>query len=66
MGTNGLMKTYKIIIKNPVMGVPITFLDKYCPTQFEIIGDLRPSINGKLLYKRLLIRRRNQHINLYL
>ena len=20
------------------MGVPITFLDKYCPTQFEIIG----------------------------
>lgn len=21
-----------------VMGVPITFLDKYCPTQFEIIG----------------------------
>jgi len=23
---------------NGVMGVPITFLDKYCPTQFEIIG----------------------------
>ena len=23
-----------------VMGVPITFLDKYCPTQFEIIGQL--------------------------
>ena len=21
-----------------VMGVPITFLDKYCPEQFEIIG----------------------------
>ena len=21
-----------------VMGVPITFLDKYCPTQFEIVG----------------------------
>ena len=21
-----------------VMGVPITFLDKYCPDQFEIIG----------------------------
>ena len=28
----------KIRIKNPVMGVPITFLDKYCPTQFEIVG----------------------------
>jgi hypothetical protein len=23
---------------NGVMGVPITFLDKYCPTQFEIVG----------------------------
>ena len=23
-----------------VMGIPITFLDKYCPTQFEIIGQL--------------------------
>ena len=30
----------KVRIKNPVMGVPITFLDKYCPTQFEIIGQL--------------------------
>ena len=32
------MKRYKIKIKNPVMGVPITFLDKYCPTQFRIVG----------------------------
>ena len=23
-----------------VMGVPISFLDKYCPTQFEIVGQL--------------------------
>ena len=37
MDTNGVMKRYKIKIKNPVMGVPITFLDKYCPTQFEIL-----------------------------
>ena len=35
------MKTYKIKIKNPVMGVPITFLDKYNPNQFEII-DINP------------------------
>ena len=60
-----------------VIGVPITFLDKYCPTQFEIIwttdrgGDgmldeLKlphtrydaPVINGKGLYKRILIRRK--------
>ena len=28
----------KVRIKNPILGVPITFLDKYCPTQFEIVG----------------------------
>ena len=57
------------------MGVPITFLDKYCPEQFEIIwttdrggdGMLKdyeipyprrdaPVVNGKGLYKRILIR----------
>jgi hypothetical protein len=48
---------------NGVMGVPITFLDKYCPTQFEIIKfrkgndnkDL--SVNGKCPYFRILIKR---------
>ena len=31
----------RIIIKakrNGVMGVPISFLDRYCPEQFELIG----------------------------
>lgn len=45
-----------------VIGVPITFLDKYCPEQFEIVKfrkgddekDLR--INGKCPYFRILIR----------
>lgn len=32
------MKRYKILVKNPVMGVPISLLDKYCPEQFEILG----------------------------
>jgi len=57
-----------------VMGVPITFLDKYNPAQFEIIGisgDLanpllidgkrktgRFYINGRRLYDRIAIRRR--------
>lgn len=41
MDTNGVMKKYKIKIKNPVMGVPITFLGHYNPTQFEII-DINP------------------------
>ena len=47
-----------------VMGVPVTFLHKYSPGQFEIVGfrkgtdgkDL--SINGKYPYCRILIRRK--------
>ena len=31
----------KVRIKNPIWGVPISFLDKYCPTQFEIV-DINP------------------------
>ena len=68
MDINGIMKTYKIKIKNPVMGVPITFLDKYCPTQFEIVGQMMttkvtefnfgyPYIDGKKKFARLLIKR---------
>lgn len=54
-----------------VMGVPITFLDKYNPEQFEIVGSNRgidqdPNgvygrgsyLNGKEVFKRLFIRRR--------
>lgn len=52
-----------------VMGVPITFLDKYNPEQFEIISDSRYHdghdfaddiniVNGKLLYRRILIRKK--------
>ena len=52
-----------------VMGVPITFLDKYNPNQFEIVGKIdtgrideynlaNPIINGKAIYKRIAIRRR--------
>ncbi len=52
-----------------VMGVPITFLDKYCPEQFEVIGlmastqitDINfgyPFVNGKKIYARILIKRK--------
>lgn len=56
-----------------IMGVPITFLDKYNPNQFEIVGwtikgmcnigfkDLgtsNPMIYGKSKYKRLFIKRK--------
>ena len=51
-----------------VMGVPITFLDKYCPTQFEIVGIANSArwigefpcftiINGKKIYNRILIKK---------
>jgi len=50
-----------------VMGVPISFMDKYCPEQFEIVGlanhgkdneyDLfAPKLNGRTVFKRILIR----------
>ena len=50
-----------------IMGVPITFLDNYNPDQFEIIGldrytgkngDKDFTVNGKLLFRRLLIKRK--------
>ena len=43
-----------------VMGVPITFLDKYNSTQFELVGELGDGkIAGKNKYARLLIRNRH-------
>lgn len=47
-----------------IIGVPITFLYKYCPEQFEIIkfrkgdDDKDLSVNGKCPYFRILIRRK--------
>jgi len=52
-----------------VMGVPITFLDKFNPKQFEIIGQMvttkvdefnygYPYVKGKKIYARILIKRR--------
>ena len=53
-----------------IMGVPVTFLDKYNPAQFEIIGldrytvpkeklvGGRLTINGKIKFARILIKRK--------
>lgn len=53
-----------------IMGVPITFLDKYNPNQFEILGlddpnliypnwrGRGPDLNGKTIYRRVMIRRK--------
>ncbi len=48
-----------------VMGVPISFLDKYCPEQFEILGNEyelgissgRVYVQKKRMYSRIFIRR---------
>ena len=41
-----------------VMGVPITFIDKYNPKQFEILDLQRPDLDGKTKYARIIIKRR--------
>lgn len=44
-----------------IMGVPISFLDKYCPEQFEIIGSKNGGylqINGRHPFGRILIKRK--------
>ena len=67
--TNAIPSDYEGVI-----GVPISFLDKYNPDQFEIVGcsydygrpsfwpsntKMSPTINGKNIYKRIFIRHRN-------
>ena len=41
-----------------VMGVPITYIDKHDPEQFDIRGLARPTIGGKAKYARVLIQRK--------
>lgn len=54
---------------NGLMGVPISFLERYSPEQFEIVGDARdgsdsvfdlfkPFVGGKKTFTRLIVRRR--------
>lgn len=57
----------KIRIHIPIYGVPVSFLGKYNPNQFEIVGldryvegnvfpNKRMFVNGKEMYARILIR----------
>jgi len=54
-----------------IMGVPITIINRYNSEQFEIVGEanhgsdnefdlFKPTINGKEIFKRILIRRRGK------
>lgn len=58
---------------NGIMGVPITYLKYHNSHQFEIVGEanhgsdnefdlFKPKINGKELFKRILIRKKKQLI----
>ena len=38
------------------IGVPISFIEKYNPNQFDIIDQLRPIVNGVLKYQRIIIK----------
>lgn len=58
-----------------VMGVPVSYLNYYCPEKFEIVGlslkgldgglweggNCEPTINGKHTYKRILIRKKTHN-----
>ena len=57
-----------------IMGVPITIINRYNSEQFEIVGEanhgsdneydlFKPTINGKLLFKRILIKNKQPSIN---
>ena len=56
-----------------IMGVPISFIDKYNPDQFEIVGEFNhgkdgdfdlslPSVKGKVHFKRIAIRRKKDSV----
>ena len=69
-GNTKIMK-YKVKIK-PIWGVPISFLDKWNPAQFEIVGidreltflkegkTSRFFLNKKEVYARILIKKLNK------
>ena len=41
------------------MGVPVSYLDYHSPGLFEILGYVdRPFLSGKVIYKRILIKRK--------
>ena len=55
----------KIRIKNPIWGVPITFIYHWNPDQFKIFGLMNnpkdTTISGKRKYARILIQKKNEN-----
>lgn len=44
------------------MGVPISFIEKYNPNQFEIIDEIRPVVNEVVKYVRIIIKNKYKRL----
>ena len=44
------------------IGVPVSFMDKYNPNQFDIIDKLRPVVNGVAKYQRIIIKNKYKRL----
>lgn len=44
------------------IGVPISFIEKYNPNQFDIIYNLRPIVNGVFKYQRIIIKNKYKRL----
>ena len=45
-----------------LMGVPISFMEKYNPNQFDIIDEFKPVVNGVLKYVRIIIKNKYKRL----
>ena len=44
------------------MGVPISYMDKHDPERFEIVDTIKPKIDGKEIYQRIIIRNKKPEL----
>ena len=44
------------------IGVPVSFMDKYNPNQFDIIDLIRPVVNGVVKYQRIIIKNKYKRL----
>ena len=44
------------------MGVPISYMDKHDPERFEIVDTIKPKIDGKDIYQRIIIRNKKPEL----
>ena len=44
------------------IGVPISFIEKYNPNQFDIIDHVKPIVNGVVKYERIIIKNKYKRL----